>query len=186
MNRHDRRKALVTGSALPAVMEAPGYTGPTPTLRVLRIDGAARSITQVVMRMHPDDFRKILGKSGVSWAKLGEIDERIHIMLAGDPTPQEGVDPTHRWYEREFVVADDQGRWGPVLRGRAAVFGFAPALKKACSTPVNPIWLQERVRWLSPTEAIQLREEQRGESAQIKAQPRLEDQSGEKAEAQEP
>jgi hypothetical protein len=159
LNRHDKRRiAALSGVSWPVAQLhstdpdagqdiIKKYDGPTPKIRVLLIDGAKRMISQHIMEMSPENFRKILGERKLSWAKLGEIDERVHIMLAGDPSEQT-VDTEHRWFEQEFEVLDADGNVGPILHGKAAVFGFAPALKKASSTPVNPIWLQERVRWL--------------------------------------
>jgi hypothetical protein len=184
MNRHDRRRIAAVSGVPQAVaklhstspeVENPlttKYQGPTPTIRVLLIDGPARAIKQVIMEMSPENFRKILGERKLSWAKLGEIDARIHIMLAGDPSEQT-VDPEHRWFEQEFEVLDENGNVGPILHGKAAVFGFAPALKKASSTPVNAIWLQERVRWLDRGAFQRLKESsERTEQEALEGEPR--------------
>lgn len=177
VNRHQRRRAIALGTLLPAVIDPPAMTGPTPRLRILLIDGADRSIKQIIMEMKPSEITKVLRGQKVSWAKLGEIDERVHIMLAGDPTEQIH-DIGHRWFEPEFQVLDADMKPGPVLHGRAIVFGYAPALNKAASTPVNPVWLEERVRWLEPGAFARLKDET--------IAPQLEDQSGEVGQGAEP
>jgi hypothetical protein len=197
MNRHDRRRIVAIhgvpkssmgsisvadlkgeGAGLQPSTEQPHdlpmakYGGPTPSIRVLLIDGPARAIKQIIMKMDPAEFRKVLGARKLSWAKLGEIDERIHIMLAGDPSEQT-VDIEHRWFEQEFEVLDEDGNVGPILHGKAAVFGFAPAIEKATSSPVNPIWLQERVRWLDRGAYQRLKDSsERTEQEALEGQPR--------------
>lgn len=182
MNRHDRRRLAAIEGVPQAVAKLSSitpvehplmkkYDGPTPSIRVLVIDGAKRAIQQVIMKMDPAEFRKVLGERKLSWAKLGEIDERIHIMLAGDPSEQT-VDTEHRWFEQEFEVLDEHGNVGPILHGKAAVFGFAPAIGKATSTPVNPIWLQERVRWLDRGAYQRLKDNsERIEAPTLEAEP---------------
>lgn len=136
--------ALLSETSLPS-MNAAKYSGPTPNIHILLIDPWKRQVRRTLMRMHPDDFRKVLGKSKVSWAKLG-VRGSIDIMLAGDPTEQT-VARGHRWFEPEFHVGDDDGVIGPLLHGKAAVFGFSAQLNKATSIPEQNEWLEQRISW---------------------------------------
>ena len=138
------------------------------------------------MRAGPEHFVALLGKRPISWAKIDEIDERVHVMLAGDKSEQQHG-PGHRWFEPEFEVLNAAGEASPVLHGRAAVFGFMPALNKAGSTPVSTDWLHERVRWLEPGAAARAAELEGSdvEVPVLEHQARLEDQSGQSGETEE-
>jgi len=176
VNRRQRRAEL-------AMRKAP-HT-PNYTMRVLLIDGFTRKLTGIVLRAGPDNFAELLGNRPLSWAKLGEIDERVHIMLAGDKSEQEHA-PGHRWFEPEFEVLNEAGEASPVLHGKAAVFGYMPALHKGGSTPVGLNWLVEKVRWLEPGAAARAALE--GSDVEVPVlehQARLEDQSGQSGETEE-
>lgn len=184
-NRHQRRAAIATGSQVPMIADPRGPVVPNYTMRVLVIDGTKRMIGERVIRAGPEHFTALLGKRALSWAKIGEVDDRVHIMLAGDNSPQEHA-PDHRWFEGEFEVLNAEGEASPILHGRAAVFGFMPALNKAGSTPVTPLWLQERVRWLDRGAAAALEGQNEQAPLAIEHQARLEDQSGQVEGSEEP
>jgi hypothetical protein len=185
-NRRERRAQIAKITKEHAVGMAMNHrpVAPNYTMRVLLIDGATRKITEKVMRAGPQHFIELLGKRPISWAKIDEVDERVHVMLAGDKSDQEHA-PGHRWFEPEFEVLNAAGEASPILHGRAAVFGYMPALEKAGSTPFGPDWLAERVRWIEPGSRPALE----GTDVDVPAlgqTARLEDKSGEVEVAEEP
>ncbi len=122
---------------------------PVVKIRVALLDPWKRSVTIAPIPMSPQMIQELLRCPNPSFGKLGGKGS-IDIMIAGNKLPQVKMLGN---VEPEFTVEDEFGKLGPVLHGRAMVFGFLPAPQKAASIPVGLPWLTPKINW-SASDAI--------------------------------
>lgn len=119
--------------------KAPEAT-PARRIMIVKIDPWARTCTLLPFAMHPDNVLRMTGKTSLKVGKVATV-AGVTVIVTGDAT------------EQPAAVASPEPRWtlgnGPVCHGIGIVCGLREDDNpKAISSPVDSVWVSERMAWL--------------------------------------